>query len=88
MADTLESNSIDRILVPNHRPDEDVLDEVYRKYQHSHPFLPMTHFIDHSTMGSEALVGLGLGNKAKEWTSRHPVRPYEARSTGISIASA
>ena len=78
----------DRILVRDHRPDEDVLDTVYRKYERSHPFLPITHFIDHSTMGSEALVALGLGHKVLDWISRHRVRPYEAPSTGVTISSA
>src|SRR5690348_6470145 len=69
------------------RSNEDVLDEVYLKYADSSPFMPITHFIDHSTMGAEALVALGLGDKVKEWISHHPVRPYQAPVTGISISS-
>jgi len=88
MPETIYSIEPDRILVPDHRPNEDVLDTVYRKYEHSHPFLPVTHFIDHSTMGPEALVALGLGHKAMDWISHHPVRRYEAPSTGIPISSA
>jgi hypothetical protein len=60
------------------RPDEDLLDLVYLKYRDSDPFLPVTHFIDHSTMGSEALVALGLGYRVMDWISHHRVRPYEA----------
>lgn len=69
------------------RPHEDVLDEVYLKYAGSDPFLPVTHFIDHSTMGAEALVGLGLGDKILDWVSHHPVHPYEAPRKGVAIAS-
>src|SRR5882724_2322067 len=78
----------DPILVRDNRPNENVLDEVYRKYRNSHPFLPVTHFIDHSTMGSEALVALGLGHRVIDWISHHPVRAYEAPSTGVCIFSA
>jgi hypothetical protein len=69
------------------RPHEDVLDEVYLKYADSDPFMPITHFIDHSTMGAEALVALGLGHQVKEWISHHPVRSYQAPVTGISISA-
>jgi hypothetical protein len=65
-----------------------VLDEVYRKYQNSHPFMPITHFVDHSTMGPEALVALGLGHKVLGWISHHRVIPYEAPNTGVSVAAA
>jgi len=88
MRETSRSTSAGDILVQDNRPDEDVLDEVYRKYRSSHPFLPVTHFIDHSTMGAEALVALGLGHRVMDWISHHPVRAYEAPSTGISIPSA
>src|SRR5262245_66445672 len=30
------------------------LDEVYGRFAQSDPFLPITHFIDHATMGPEA----------------------------------
>lgn len=76
------------------RPDEDkvddesdVLDEVYRKYENSNPFLPITGFIDHSTMGAEALVELGLGDRVRQWVARHRVRPYQAPLTGIPLPS-
>jgi hypothetical protein len=69
-------------LVDKNRPDEDVLDAVYRRFADSDPFLPITHFIDHATMGPEALVGLGLGAKVESWISRHHVRPYVAPTTG------
>jgi len=88
MRETSSSTSAGDILVRDNRPNEDVLDEVYRKYRSSHPFLPVTHFIDHSTMGAEALVALGLGHRVMDWISHHPVRAYEAPSTGISISSA
>src|SRR5579871_3314114 len=87
MSETTPSIDPDRILVRDSRPHEEVLDPVYRKYERSHPFLPVTNFIDHSTMGPEALVGLGLGHKVMDWVSRHRVRRYEAPSTGIRIAS-
>jgi hypothetical protein len=76
------------ILVHHHRPGEDVLDEVYRRYAQSNPFLPVTHFIDHTTMGSEALVGLGLGQHLKRWIARHPVRPFDPPTRGIPITLA
>lgn len=69
------------------RPSEDVLDAVYLKYAESDPFLPVTHFIDHSTMGAEALVQLGLGDKVMEWVSHHPVRPYRAPRQGLAISA-
>ncbi|HEY3818033.1 MAG TPA: hypothetical protein VGL81_12725 [Polyangiaceae bacterium] len=76
------------ILVRDDRPDEDVLDEVYRRYAPSNPFLPVTHFIDHATMGSEALVGLGLGRQVRRWSEKHAVRPYQPPTGGVPIASA
>lgn len=69
------------------RPHEELLDEVYGKYADSDPFLPITRFIDHSTMGAEALVELGAGDLARSWIARHPVRPYLAPVTGIPIPS-
>lgn len=67
------------------RLNEDVLDEVYQRYAGSDPFLPITGFIDHSTMGAEALVELGLGDRVQEWVLRHRVRPYQAPVTGLAI---
>lgn len=74
-------------MLPQSRPYEEVLDEVYRKYADSDPFLPITRFIDHSTMGAEALVELGAGDLVKSWIARHPIRPYQAPVTGIPIPS-
>jgi hypothetical protein len=74
-----------RILARRPRPDEDILDAVYENYAQSSPFLPVTHFTDHATMGSEALVGLGLGRRVEPWIARHPEHAYRAASTGIEI---
>ena len=79
------STRIDDILMRDERPDEDVLDAVYLHYRDSHPFLPVTHFVDHSTMGAEALVALGLGHRVMGWTSHHSVRPYEPPRMGIAL---
>src|SRR5262245_16929154 len=73
---------VHNILAHQNRPDEDVLDEVYGRFAQSNPFLPITHFIDHATMGPEALVGLGMGGKVAMWISRHRVRPYQAPTKG------
>src|SRR5262249_51525359 len=70
------------VLAHENRPDEDVLDEVYGRFAQSDPFLPVTHFIDHATMGAEALVGLGMGGRVEKWISRHRVRPYKAPTQG------
>jgi hypothetical protein len=70
------------ILAHENRPDEDVLDEVYGRFAQSDPFLPITHFNDHATMGPEALVGLGMGGRVEKWISRHRVRPYKAPTKG------
>lgn len=69
------------------RPHEEVLDEVYRRHAASDPFLPITHFLDHTTMGAEALVALGLGDRVEAWASRHRVRPYDPPTTGAAIAT-
>jgi hypothetical protein len=73
------------ILPRGERPHEDVLDEVYEKYAHGDPFMPIIRFVDHSTLAPEALVGLGLGEHVREWIGHHDVRPYTAPRTGISI---
>jgi len=73
---------VPHILVEKNRPDEDVLDEVNLRFAQSDPFLPIVHFVDHATMGPEALVGLGLGGKVEKWISRHRVRPYKPPTTG------
>src|SRR5262249_54992790 len=76
------SHWVHDILGEKNRPDEDVLDEVYGRFAHSDPFLPITHFIDHATMGPEALVALGMGGSVEKWISRHRVRPYKAPTKG------
>jgi hypothetical protein len=75
--------------MPNqeNRPGEEILDEVYQKYADSDPFMPITHFIDHSTMGAEALIELGLGNKVRQWTARHRARPYQAQVRGLAMTT-
>lgn len=72
---------------PDARRHEEALDPIYIKYADSDPFLPISHFIDHTTMGAEALVALGLGDRADAWASRHRVRPHRAPVTGIDIAT-
>jgi hypothetical protein len=67
------------------RSNEEVLDEAYRKYADSDPFMPITHFIDHATMGAEALVALGRGDKVKEWISHHRARSYKAPVAGLAM---
>jgi hypothetical protein len=49
--------------------------------------MPVTHFVDHTTMGAEALMALGMGQHVRQWSSRHPPRPHEAPTTGIAIES-
>jgi hypothetical protein len=73
------------ILAHRSRPGEDVLDEVYRNYAPSHPFVPLIRFVAHATMGAEALVGLGLGRALPVWMEGHRPRPYEAPRTGIAF---
>lgn len=87
MQSTSISMRIAAVLVADKRPDEDILDDVYRKYRDSHPFMPVTHFVDHSTMGPEALVAMGLGGKVPAWVSHHDVRLYEPTPTGIALPS-
>jgi hypothetical protein len=76
------------ILAKVKRPNEQVLDHVYWRFAPSDPFMAEGRFVDHVTMGSEALVGLGLGREVDGWVSRQPVRPYAAPRTGISIQTA
>lgn len=76
-----------RILAREKRPSEEVLDGVYDKFARSNPFLPVTHFTDHATMGPEALVGLGLGSRVEQWISRHHPRPYAPPLQGVAIAT-
>lgn len=76
-----------RILARDARPGEALLDGIYEQFAHSDPFLPVTHFVDHATMGPEALIGLGLGDRAPEWVARHHPRPYRAPLMGVQMAS-
>jgi hypothetical protein len=82
---TPKTDEFDGLLAGEQRPDEDVLDTVYTKYAHSDPFIPVIRFIDHATLGAEALVGLKLGSRVEEWSSRHKVRPYQPPVQGIAI---
>jgi hypothetical protein len=85
MQATPVSSRIDDILARTDRPCEDVLDDVYAKYHDTNPFMPVTHFVDHSTMGPEALVALGIGHTVTRWIAHHRARPYDAPVRGISI---
>jgi hypothetical protein len=82
-----EPDRYKRILAYDARPNEDVLDAVYEKYARSTPFLPITHFVNHATMGPEALVGLRLGACVGPWIDRHESRLYVAPSTGIDLTT-
>jgi len=88
MQATPVSSRIDDILVREDRPCEEVLDDVYAKYHDTNPFTPVTHFVDHSTMGPEALVGLGMGHTVTRWMAHHRARPYDPPVSGISIPAA
>ena len=69
------------------RPDESALDRVYERFASSDPFQPVTGFVDHVTMGAEALVALGLGAKVEGWASRSRARPYRPPVAGIPMSS-
>jgi hypothetical protein len=88
MANTDRRRSASDILAGESRPHEQILDEVYRRYAKSDPFLPVVHFVDHATMGSEALVGLGLCRKVPDWVSRQRVRTYIAPRAGVALPAA
>lgn len=77
---------VSEFLARGMRPGEAALDRVYRDYAGSDPFMPYSGFIDHTVMGAEALVGLGLGENVDEWRARSRPRPYEAPVAGIDIA--
>ncbi|HET6347233.1 MAG TPA: hypothetical protein VFH51_20040 [Myxococcota bacterium] len=63
------------------RPHEGALDAIYARYEDSDPFMP-NGFIDHATMGAEALVALGLGPHVETWLTSHPVRRATLPATG------
>jgi hypothetical protein len=69
------------------RPHEQVLDAVYDRLSANDPFMPLTGFIDHTTMAAEALVALGQGHRLEAWASRARARPFEPRPSGISIGT-
>ena len=67
------------------RPHESAIDAVYDRFSANDPFIPLTGFIDHTTMAAEALVALGQGHRLEAWASRARVRPFELEPSGISI---
>ncbi len=76
---------VSQFLARDKRPGEAVLDRVYADFADSDPFQRHTGFIDHTVMGAEALVGLGLGEKVEGWTTRSRPRPFQAPVSGIDI---
>jgi hypothetical protein len=87
MASGITEAEIAQYLAQGDRPDEVVLDGVYDRFATSDPFQPVTGFVDHVTMGAEALVALGLGAKAESWASRSHTRPYRPPMAGIAMSS-
>jgi len=79
------ADHFEHLLAGKERPHEDVLDEVYSKYAHSNPFLPVIHFVDHATMGAEAMVGLKLGIRVKDWIAHQKVRPYDPPMAHVDV---
>ena len=67
------------------RPYESVLDSVYDRLSANDPFMPMTGFIDHTTMAAEALVAIGQGGRLEAWAARARVRPLKSKPSGIAI---
>ncbi len=84
----LQPGMLTDTLAKGQRPNEQVLDKVYRTFAPSDPFLPIHDFVNHTTMGSEALVALGLGRDVEGWVRRHGVRVYAPPRTGISLHAA
>ncbi len=84
MAETMAAG-VSQFLARDDRPGETVLDRVYADYADSDPFMPYSGFIDHTVMGAEALVGLGLGEKVDNWRARSRPRPFAAPVAGIDI---
>lgn len=74
--------------MPTIRKNEAVLDAIYQCFAPSNPILPVTGFIDHATMGAEALVALGMGEEAKPWAECQRVRPYKAPKVGADMDEA
>lgn len=84
MAQVTEAG-VSHYLARGDRPGEAVLDKVYADFAGSDPFQPFTGFIDHTVMGAEALVGLGLGDKVEGWLAQSRPRPFRAPAAGIDI---
>lgn len=77
---------VSQFLTRGARPGEAVLDRFYADFADSDPFMPYSGFIDHTVMGAEALVGLGLGEKVDDWRARSRPRPFAAPVAGVDIA--
>lgn len=69
------------------RPGEAALDAVYERLASSNPFMPVTGFVDHSTMAAEALVALGQGEHVEAWGSRARARAPIPVGTGMDLAT-
>ncbi|MGH7073718.1 MAG: hypothetical protein ACREFD_05875 [Stellaceae bacterium] len=87
MAQGLAHAGVSQFLANGDRPGERALDRVYETFAKSDPFQPVTGFVDHATMGAEALVALGLGEQVKGWIARQRPRSYDAPTAGIAIAA-
>jgi hypothetical protein len=87
MARRIVDAEVGQDLGESERPDEAVLDRIYDRFATSDPFQPVTGFVDHVTMGAEALVALGLGAKAESWASHSRARPYRPPTVGLPISS-
>ncbi len=87
MASRITEAKVAQSLAYDERPDEVVLDRIYDKFATSDPFQPVTGFVDHVTMGAEALVALGLGAKVESWAQSSRARPYRPPVVGIPISS-
>lgn len=66
------------------RDGEETLDTVYSRYADQDPFLP-NGFVEHATMGPEAMVALGIGDRVEGWLAYHPVRAVFLPRTGEPI---
>lgn len=84
MTETMAAG-VTQFLAGGKRPGEAVLDRVYADFADNDPFHRHTGFIDHTVMGAEALVGLGLGEQVDGWRARSRPRPFEAPVAGIAI---
>jgi hypothetical protein len=87
MASRITEARVAQYLAYDERPDEAVLDRIYDRFATSDPFQRVTGFVDHVTMGAEALVALGLGTKVESWAQRSSARAYRPSMVGIPISS-